>query len=226
MSTPHRRLAALLDRQAGVVSRAQALAVGLAPREVDRHLARRLWRPLHPRVYLAAGHPHTDEARVRAAALWAGDGAVVVGLAAAWWHGLAPRAPAVVALAVPRRRAARPGVSARRRRLPPGDVVTLRGLAVAVPALALLDAAVEAGAGGPALLRRAVCTGVGLADLRAVADRAAGTATAERLIAGVTSAPATPWGNGRDLGIATVNCEHRTHPRGRPGRPPPFPGAR
>ncbi len=195
MSPPHHRLTALLDRQAGVVSRAQALAAGLTPREVDRHLARRLWRPLHPRVYLAAGHSPTDEARVRAAALWAGDGAVVVGAAAAWWHGLAPRPPAVVALAVPRRRpAGRPGVTARRRHLPAGDVVTLRGLAVPVRPLALLDAAVEAGAGGPALLRRALADGAGLADLRAVAARAAGPATAARLVAGVTSAPAAPCG--------------------------------
>jgi hypothetical protein len=200
MPPPHRRLAALLDRQAGVLSRAQALAAGLTAREVDRHLARRLWRPLHPRVYLAAGHPPTDEARVRAAALWAGDGAVVVGAAAVWWHGLAPRAPAVVALAVPRRPPAdRPGATARRRDLAQGDVVTLRGLAVPVRPLALLDAAVEAGAGGPALLRRALADGalradVGLADLRALAARAAGTATAARLVAGVTSAPAAPCG--------------------------------
>ena len=205
-STPHRQLAALLDRQAGVVGRAQALAAGLGPREVDRLLARRVWRPLHPRVYLAAGHPLTDEARVRAAALWAGDGAVVVGAAAVWWHGLGARAPATVAVAVPRRRpAARPGVTAQRHVLPPGDVVTLRGLAVPVRPLALLEAAVEAGSGGAALLRRALGDDVGLTEgeLRAVAASPAGSATAARLIAAVTgtggadivtSAPPPPAG--------------------------------
>ena len=182
-SPPSTRLAAVVDRQAGVVSRAQALAAGLTPRDVDRYLARRYWRPLHPRVYLTAGHALTDEARVRAAALWAGDGAVVVGAAALWWHGLADRAPATVGLAVPRRCATpRPGVLARSRRLPGRDVVTLRGLAVPVRPLALLDAAVEAGAAGPALLHRALGD-VGLRELHAVVEHSAGTATAARLLA-------------------------------------------
>ena len=192
---PHPRFAALLDRQAGVVGRAQALAAGLAPREVDRLVARRLWRPVHPRVYLAAGRPLTDEARVRAAALWAGDGAVVVGAAAVWWHGLGSggswdRAPATIGVAVPRRcPAERPGVRARRRLLPPADVVTLRGLAVPVRPLALLDAAVEAGPGGAALLSRALRGRPDLTErqLRAVAARSTGTATATRLIATVAS---------------------------------------
>jgi hypothetical protein len=217
---PRRRLAALLARQAGVVSRAQALAVGLAPREVDRYVARRRWVPVHPRVYLAAGRPLTDEARVRAAALWAGDGAVVVGAAASWWHGLGPRAPRTVAVAVPRRcPAARPGVTAHRRVLPLRDVVVVRSLRVPVRPLAVLDAAVAAGADGAALLRRALWTDVGLAQLRAAAGSAAGTATALRLVTSLTAR------NEAALGIATVNCEHRTLPRGRPG-PGSSPGAR
>src|SRR6185503_274794 len=177
---PRWGLVALLDRQAGVVSRAQALAAGLTPREIDRRLARRRWLPLHPRVYLVAGHPLTDEVRIRAAALWAGDGAVVVGAAAVWWHGLAERAPATVAVAVPRRcPAPRPGLTAQRRVVAPGDVVTVRGLAVPVRPLALLDAAVEAGASGAALLHRALRTGalgreIGIAQLHDVALSSAG----------------------------------------------------
>jgi hypothetical protein len=248
MSAPSSRLAAVVDRQAGVVSRAQALAAGLTPRAVDRQLARRRWHPVHPRVYLVDGHPLTDEARVRSAALWAGAGAVVVGPAAVWWHGLGARAPGTVEVAVPRRCAAtRPGVLVRSRHLPAGDVVTVRGLAVPVRPLAVLDAAVEAGAGGPALLHRALRHDVGLGELHAVARRAAGSATAARLLAGLHHCPAQRGGgggsvgapggrrvtcaaphrcgNGRDLGIATVNCEHRIHPRGRSG-PVAFPGAR
>jgi hypothetical protein len=209
------------------VSRAQALGAGLTAAQVDRHVARRRWCPLHPRVYLAAGHPLTDEARVRAAALWAGDGAVVVGAAAVWWHGLAERAPATVGVAVPGRGVARAGVAARRRDLAARDVVTLRGLAVPVRPLALLDAAVEAGAAGPALLRSVLRDQVGIAELRAVAARSAGTATAARLLAAVTCTRGGngPGGNGQGFGIATVHCEHRPHPRGRPGRPPARPGA-
>ena len=41
-----------------------------------------------PRVFLVAGHPQTDAARVRAAALWVGTSGAVSGPAAAWWHGM------------------------------------------------------------------------------------------------------------------------------------------
>jgi hypothetical protein len=66
--------------------------------------------------------------------------------------------------------------------------VTLRGVAVPVRPLALLDAAVEAGAGGAALLR-AVGSRVDLAELRAVAERASGAATACRLLTDVSCTP-------------------------------------
>ena len=190
-TTPLHRTGALAARQAGVVSRDQALRAGLTAARIDRLLARRRLRPLLPRVYLAAGHPPGDEARVRAAVLWAGPGAVLVGAAAAWWHGLVGRAPPTVGLAVPGRSAARPGVLARHRVLPAEAVVTVRGLATAARPLALLDAAVEAGPAGPALLRGA--GGVAPAELRAVAAGAAGAATAGRLLR-VTCAPAHPVG--------------------------------
>jgi hypothetical protein len=181
---PGARLAVTLRRQAGVVSRAQVLAAGFAPHEVDRWLARRRLRPVHPRVYLAAGHSFTDEARIRAALLWAGDGAVLAGLAAAWWHGLLERAPVTVGVTVPRRcPAPRPGVRTRRQVRAPAEVVLLRGLAVPVRPLAVLDAAVEAGAGGVALLAR--LPGADLAALR----RRRPSGTAALLLAGVTSAP-------------------------------------
>ena len=70
----------------------------------------------------------------------------------------------------------------RRRVLPPADVVTLRGVAVPVRPLALLDAAVEAGAGGAALLR-ALRGDLDLVSLQAVAEQAVGRASAGRLLA-------------------------------------------
>lgn len=79
---------------------------------------------------------------------------------------------------------------ARRRALPAGDVVTVRGLAVPVRPLALLDAAVDAGADGPALLHHALRTGVRVPQLRAVAASAAGTTTAARLLARYPRTPA------------------------------------
>jgi hypothetical protein len=180
---------AVAGRQAGVVARAQALRAGLAAHDIDRLVARRRWVPVHPRVYRCARHPVTDEARVRAAVLWAGDGAVLGGLAAAWWHGLLPAPPATVTLTVPRRCPdPRPGLVVRRQVLRATDLVTLRGVAVPVRPLALLDAAVEAGAGGAALLH-AMGSRVDPAELRAVAERASGAATACRLLTDVSCTP-------------------------------------
>ncbi|HEX8518279.1 MAG TPA: hypothetical protein VF667_01640 [Pseudonocardia sp.] len=222
LSLPHRSLDALARGQAGVVSRAQALAAGLAPAEVDRCVARRRWRPLHPRVYLVAGHPLTDEARVWAAALWAGEGAVVVGAAALWWHGAGARAPATVAVAVPHRTATpRPGVAVRRRVLRPADVVRVRGLAVPVRALALLDAAVDAGSAGAELLHRvlrdgapadgaledgAPGDGVDPVRLRAVVGSAAGTASALRLVRDLPAAAWTAGATGRSGVTSTAGA--------------------
>ena len=152
----------ILVRQAGVVSREQALAAGLSPDAVDHRLRLRRWRPLHPRVYLAAGHRLDDEARIRAALLWAGDDAVLSGVAAAWWFGMAEEAPATIGLTVgrDRRPRPRPGVSVRRRDLPAEDLVRWRGLRLTDRPLTVLEAAVELGAPGSLLLDRALQRGV------------------------------------------------------------------
>ena len=68
------------------------------------------------------------------------------------------------------------------------DVITLRGLTVPVRPLALLDAAVEAGPDGAALLRP-LRAHVGLAELRAVEEHAIGPASAGRLLADVSCTP-------------------------------------
>jgi hypothetical protein len=52
-------------------------------------------------VYLVAERELTDAARVRAAALWAGEPATVSGLAAAWWHGLRSDPPLTVEISIP-----------------------------------------------------------------------------------------------------------------------------
>ena len=182
-------LLALLRRQAGVVTRVQAVRAGLTGAHVDRLVARRRWVPLHPRVYRASEYLLTDEARLRAAVLWAGDGAVPCGRAALWWHGLLPGAPQTITLTVPGRCPdPRPGVDVCRRVLRDHDVITLRGLTVPVRPLALLDAAVEVGPGGAALLT-ALRAHVRLAELQAVAGHAIGAAGARRLLTDVSCTP-------------------------------------
>jgi hypothetical protein len=186
MATPPLPISALLHRQAGVVSRTQALRAGLTGGQIDRLVARRRWRPVHPRVYREAEREVTDEARLRAAVLWAGDGAVPGGRAALWWHGLLPGAPETVTLRVPRRCPDPPPGVVWRQIRHTDRVVTLRGLTVPVRALALLDAAVETGAGGAALLR-----GRDLAELWPVVEHALSPTAARRLLADVSSTPRT-----------------------------------
>ncbi len=180
---------ALLTSQAGVITRSQALAAGLSGTEVDRLVRLRRWFPLHPRVYLAGGYPHDPEVDVRAAALWAGDGSVLDGVAAAWWWGLRTEVPPVVGLTVPRHRPgrSRPGVAVRRRDLAAADVATRRGAAVTGLPLTVLDTAVDLGADGPAFLDRALRERVPFPDVLAAHRRTAatpGAATAGWLLAG------------------------------------------
>lgn len=176
-----------LLRQAGVITRDQALRSGLSRDAVDRRLATRRWRPLHPRVYLATDHRLTDEARVRAAVLWAGEDAVLSGVAAAWWHGTAERAPLVVGVTVPRRRCPgpRPGVVVRRRTLDPADHAVRRGVALTAGPLTVLEAAVEMGSAGGVFLDRALQRAVRFPAVYAAYCRnlgAHGSATAGRLL--------------------------------------------
>jgi len=147
-----------LRRQSGVISRDQALAAGMSPRQIDRRLAAGQWVLLHPCVYFVADRELTDDARVRADALWAGESATISGLAAAWWHDLGPDAPAVVEVTVPLSRypRARRGVRVRRRELADADRACVRDLWVTDLPLTVLEAAVALGDRGPEFLDRAL----------------------------------------------------------------------
>ena len=177
----------LLARQAGVISRRQAFAAGMTRDAVDHRVRVRRWHPLHPQVYLAAGHRVDDEVRVRAALLWGGAGAVLCGGAAAWWLGIAERAPATVRLTVQRSRnpRERPGIAVRRRDLDPCDVVEHRGLRVTARPVTVLDAAVELGAAGGRFLDRELQRSVrfpAVYDAYCRSLGAHGSATAGRLL--------------------------------------------
>jgi len=198
----------LLATQAGVISREQALAAGLSADAVDHRLRTRRWRPLHPRVYLAATYPLGDEARVRAALCWAGADAVLSGAAAAWWHGLLDQAPATVGVTVARRRCprARPGVLVRRRDLPVADQCEHRTVAVTGPALSALEAAVELGFGGAALLDQVLQRSLPFPAVYAAYRRnlgAHGSATAGRLL----SAAADRSSASAERRLARLLCE-------------------
>ncbi|MBV9919479.1 MAG: type IV toxin-antitoxin system AbiEi family antitoxin domain-containing protein [Pseudonocardia sp.] len=181
----------VLARQAGVISRAQALATGLSREAVDYRVKARRWRPLYPGVYLVDDGGHSagrdDEVRVRAALLWAGADAFLCGRAAAWWYGMVDEPPPTVGVSVGRLRRLRrrPGVDVVRRELAPEDRHRHRGIAVTAPALTVLEAAVALGQDGPALLDGARRSAVPFADLHAAHGRyagSAGSAAAARLL--------------------------------------------
>ena len=124
---------------------------------VQRRAREASWTRLHPAVYLLAGHRLTDEVRVRAASLWAGEGAVVSGPAAAYWHGMLDRSPRTVELTIPRGSSPRcpSGVRVRRRDLAPIDVVGNRDLWLTAAPLTALETAVAL-PDGSAFLDRAL----------------------------------------------------------------------
>lgn len=180
-------LDSILARQAGVISRKQALGAGLTTDAIDHRLRLRRWRPLHPRVYLAAGHRRDDEVRVRAALLWAGEGAALSGSAAAWWQGMEHCAPVTVGVTVDRQRRprARPGVAVRRRTIAPEDTTVHRGLPVTARPLTVLEASVEQGDRGSLLLDRALQRWVRFPDVYEAYCRnlgAHGSASAGRML--------------------------------------------
>lgn len=61
----------VLDRQAGVISRSQALAAGLRPHDIRRRVRRRLWAPIHEGVYVDHTGSPTWTQRAWAAVLFA-----------------------------------------------------------------------------------------------------------------------------------------------------------
>ncbi|MGQ0573495.1 MAG: type IV toxin-antitoxin system AbiEi family antitoxin domain-containing protein [Pseudonocardia sp.] len=213
-------LESLVARQAGVISLRQAVECGLSAATVHRRARAGSWLRLHPGVYLVGGHRYTDEVRVRAVALWAGEGATVTGAAAAFWHGMLPAAPAVLGVTVPGASKPRPqqGIHVQRRDLDFRDRVAVRDVwvtgkpltaletAAALPdGSAFLDRALQRHVRFPALYR-AHCRHLGRAGsaragrlLVAAADRA--DSAAERLLVSLLrGAGLTGWVVGHPFG--------------------------
>ncbi|TDQ58644.1 very-short-patch-repair endonuclease [Actinomycetospora succinea] len=164
MSTPSSDAAIrrLVRAQHGVVSLEQARTAGLSDETVRRRVGTRAWLPAGPRVFLVAEHEETPASRTVAAMLSVGEGAVLVGLSAAWWWDLYERPPALIDIAVGRQVRPRDGVRLRRRDIPPADRTRCRRLAVTCRPATVLDAGVALGLQGGArlmdnaLLRRRV----------------------------------------------------------------------
>lgn len=139
-----RALDSLLVEQAGVISRDQALALGLSARQIDRRVAEGRWLRAFPGTYRLRAVAPTPEGEVRAAALWLPD-AVLLGSGAGFWWDIVDTPPARweflirgVAHLTPHHR-----VRVRRCFVDDRDVTSRRGLAVISRPLAVLRTAVE-----------------------------------------------------------------------------------
>lgn len=156
-----------LRRQDGVITLQQAQRAGLSEFAVRRKVRAGQWRRCSPGVYFADDRPFTSAARIRAAVFSRGQRATVSGLAAAWWLGLTPTAPAIVEITVPRNshgRAQR-GTRLRRRDLDEIDIIEHRWLRVTALALTVIEAATDS-AGGTAIMDTALQRRLRLADLQ------------------------------------------------------------
>lgn len=147
----------LLRCQDGVLTLAQARAVGISKDVANRRVRSGEWIRCSPGVYFVDDRPFDDRARVRSAVWGFGDRAAASGLTAAWWLELTRFAPDVVEVTVPRDSNGRPhsGCRVRRRDLHPRDIVERDGLRVTALPLTVVEAAVRRG-GGPKLMDNAL----------------------------------------------------------------------
>ncbi|HLH83444.1 MAG TPA: type IV toxin-antitoxin system AbiEi family antitoxin domain-containing protein [Trebonia sp.] len=101
-------LRALIEKQAHVITRAQALRAGLSHHAVSHRLrAGGPWQPLLPGVYLTVTGKPTQRQRDIAAVLYGGTPAVITGLAAVRHHRMPGPETDAVDLLVPARRQCR-----------------------------------------------------------------------------------------------------------------------
>ncbi|MEP6563082.1 MAG: DUF559 domain-containing protein [Nakamurella sp.] len=129
----------ILRRQQNVISRDQALAVGVPVQQIEGLLRCRRWYRLAPGVYLAGQIPAAPTQAIRAVSLWAGEGAAIVGSAALFWQRRRTEQPPTIDVASRKHlraphlhRLSRPmTIVTRRRVLLENDVVRWDGVLVA-----------------------------------------------------------------------------------------------
>jgi very-short-patch-repair endonuclease len=171
-----------LRGQAGVISRAQALAAGLSARQIDYLLQRGEWLHRHPGVYQLSAVVPTPESSLRAAALWLGSAGVLTGLGAAWWWEMSSDPPSIWHFVTRdgAHRQSRPDVRLSRSFVDPFDQTTRQQVPVLTRPLAVLRAAaylekVNPGRGIALIDRAKQRRWVGLADLEQAFTRNKGT---------------------------------------------------
>jgi very-short-patch-repair endonuclease len=139
--SPDAAIAAIADEQFGVFSRRQALNAGFSPRQVGLRISARRWEALYRAVYRMVGSPPTLEQSAMAAALFAGDGALIsYGTAGLLWKIAGARATALELWVPSSRRTDADGLVLHRgTRLDRADRTMLGPIPITTPARTLID---------------------------------------------------------------------------------------
>jgi hypothetical protein len=132
----------LAGRQAGRISRAQLVALGVDDSSISRWVDRGYLHVVHPRVYAVGHRAPSVEADLWAAVLFAGPGAMLSHATALWWLGLIDKQPRVIQVTTPRRCQSQPGIRVYGRRA--CERVPHKGLPTTTIEQALLDYAATA----------------------------------------------------------------------------------
>lgn len=140
-----RRIAALMRSQQSVVTRTQAIDVGLTASQIKERVHNQSWVKLHAGVYASASAPATPERALLAATLAAGPDAAASHLSAAWLLGIVERPPARPVITIPNRRSIELAnvVIHRSRDLDFSRVLTRRGIPYTDPLRIMTDLAGE-----------------------------------------------------------------------------------
>ncbi|MCU1678117.1 MAG: hypothetical protein JWM93_2875 [Frankiales bacterium] len=145
-------LAQVAQSQSGVVSHAQLNSAGVTKCALGHLVRSGRWQRILPRVYVTHSGPVVRAAKIWAAVLYAGDGAVVSHATAAGLHGWATDDD-LVHVIVPARRsvAEQPDIAVHRSTLSSGDSRVRDGLLVTSPLRTTLDLLSSARTGERAL---------------------------------------------------------------------------
>lgn len=183
-------------RQDSVVTTAQCEALGLTTSWVRRKVTSGQWQRLHRGVLVMHSGPVAWRSRARAALLYAGDGAAVSHLSAAYLHEFVTAAPRVIAVTVPHHRyvATPPGLVIHRSRSMPPSGGRLRRVHRGDTVLDIVGEARSAD-DAVALLCGAVRAGAHAAEILAAVDRrprARGRALLTEILADVVAGVESP----------------------------------
>jgi hypothetical protein len=184
-------IAAIADRQGGVIARAQLAALGLGPSAIDHRVRSGRLHLVHRGVYSVGHRVVGAQGRRWAGVLACGVASVFShASAAAAWNLRASVSGLMHVTVGPGGRARRPGIRVHRRpTLPDDEVTTLAGLAITTPARTLLDLAASGLRGRPleaALDRSELLRLLDFADLQRLLARYPGRPGSSALVASLS----------------------------------------